>query len=96
MPEVALLVADKICIVGNVHSAAILERYAFNNGNLMEKSATPLHHLLEESYSVAAAIEISFPGKDGKWLSSKKPLQWFELLRRGGAKSASAATQTTP
>ena len=30
MPEVALLVADKMRSIGHVHSAAILERHAFN------------------------------------------------------------------
>lgn len=31
MPEVALLVADKMRSMGNDHSAAILERYSFND-----------------------------------------------------------------
>lgn len=31
MPEVALIVADKMRSMGNSHSAAVLERYAFND-----------------------------------------------------------------
>lgn len=53
MPEVALIVADKMRSMGNSHSAAILERYTFNDK--CDWSIKPPHRNTQKGLRAAVA-----------------------------------------